>query len=854
MRPRVNGKFLSVGGDKLLLRGVTYGTFRPGPDGCGLPSRGRTDADFAAMAAAGVNTVRLYTPPPEWLLDTASEHAIRVLAGLPWEQHVAFLDDRDVVKRIEKGVREGARTCAGHPALLGFTVGNEIPAPIARWHGPRPIEHFIERLFDATKDTDPDALVSYVSYPTTEYLQLPFLDFACFNVYLEGQRTLERYIARLHNLIGDRPLVMTELGLDSLRNGQEEQARTLAWQLESAFDSGCAGAYVFGWTDEWHRGGYDVDDWDFGLVDRDRRPKPALGAVSRVYHHANGWGADRHWPRITVAVCTYNGARWLPGCLDALARLDYPDWEVIVVSDGSTDGTDAIAAEYGVRLIRTDHNEGLANARNSALSAADGEIVAYLDDDARPEADWLRHLALAFERGHAAVGGPNIPPDEDGPIAKCVAASPGGPIHVLTHDDLAEHVPGCNMAFRRDLLVAIGGFDARFRIAGDDVDVCWRVHDAGETIGFSPAALVWHHRRPSVRAYLRQQHHYGKAEGLLHQKWPERYNRFGHLSWSGSVYGGGASAPRTRRTRVRYGTWGNRLFQSVYTPADGHIRALPRMPEWYLLLALLALLTALGFHYRPLLLAGPFLAAGLAAIALASVHGARTAMVRWRDESSARRLWMGVVTALLHAAQPVARLSGRLRAGLSPWRRGCTPRFAWPVRWSTTMWSESWTAPDGWVGRLEDRLGADCHAVTRGSEFDRWDLEVRGGALGVMRILAVIEEHGGGRQLARFRAWPRISRVVAPLVIGALAVAGAASLEGAWLATLVLGVLALATVIWTAVDCAAAAGTVRHGLGRTLADDLPVAAPSPVRQNGSHARRPDGRHAGVRPERTGTPT
>src|SRR5207244_1210027 len=157
-----------------------------------------------------------------------------------------------------------------------------IPAPIVRWYGRRRVERFLERLYRAAKAEDPDGLVTYVNNPSTEYLQLPFVDFLCFNVYLESQQSLEAYLARLQNVAGDRPLIMAEIGLDSRRNGEEAQARTLDWQVRTAFAAGCAGAFVFAWTDEWFRGGAEVDDWCFGLTRRDRGPKPALAAVSRA--------------------------------------------------------------------------------------------------------------------------------------------------------------------------------------------------------------------------------------------------------------------------------------------------------------------------------------------------------------------------------------------------------------------------------------------------------------------------------------------------------------------------------------------------------------------------------------------
>ena len=122
-----------------------------------------------------------------------------------------------------------------------------------------------------------------------------------------------------------------------------------------------------------------------------------------------------------------------------------------------------------VRLIRQ-ANRGLAVARNVGLAAATGEVVAYTDADCAADPDWLTHLVHRLaDTGAAAAGGPNLSPD-DGWLAACVAAAPGQPHEMLEPDGGAEHLPGCNMAFDRNALAAVGGFDPRFRTAGDDVD------------------------------------------------------------------------------------------------------------------------------------------------------------------------------------------------------------------------------------------------------------------------------------------------------------------------------------------------------------------------------------------------
>ena len=814
VRPRPSGKFLYVRGQKFWVRGVTYGTFRPGAGCCDYPRADVVESDFARIAAAGLNTVRTYTVPPRWLLDAAQRLGLRVMVGLPWEQHITFLDGRTRAREIVDRVGRGVRACAGHPALLCYTVGNEIPAPVVRWHGRRRVERYLERLYRVAKAEDPDALVTYVNYPTTEYLQLPFLDLVCFNVFLESQTRLEAYLARLHNIAGDRPFILTEIGLDSRRHGEEAQARSLDWQVRTAFASGCAGAVVFAWTDEWHRGGCDIEDWDFGLTTRDRRPKPALEAVRKAFAEIP-FPPDVDWPRISVVVCTHNGSRTIRQCCQGLRKLDYPRFEVMVVDDGSTDRTASIVQESGFRLIRT-ANHGLSHARNVGLEAATGEIVAYLDDDAYPDPHWLTHLASTFLRTpHVGVGGPNIPPGDDGWIAECVANSPGGPVHVLLSDCEAEHIPGCNMAFRKNALRAIGGFDPQFRVAGDDVDVCWRLQHQGWTLGVNPAALVLHHRRNSVRAYWKQQVGYGKAEALLARKWPEKYNAAGHPRWTGRVYGRrGPVASWWTRGRIYQGIWGSAPYQALYQPAHSLASALPLMPEWYLVVFALGALSAIGALWAPLFFAMPWLVLVLGTPVVQALMAARQATFASAPSSYVARLkWRGL-TFVLHLVQPIARLYGRLRNGLHPWRQRNASRLAVPCPRTDSSWREQWRSADETLRSLEGALRADGAIVVPGSAYDRWDLEIQGGLLGSVRTRMVIEEHGAGRQMVRFRSWPLCSIVGGAIAIVFVLCSIAGAFGHAWTACVILSSLALLLGGSIIHECAVATATLLRGLGR----------------------------------------
>jgi GT2 family glycosyltransferase len=495
-----------------------------------------------------------------------------------------------------------------------------------------------------------------------------------------------------------------------------------------------------------------------------------------------------------------------------VARLDYPNFEVIVVDDGSTDGTADIVGEYDVRIVRTE-NLGLSNARNTGMRAAAGEIIAYLDDDAYPDAHWLQYLAAMFLRtNHAGIGGPNLSPAVDGPIAHCVANAPGGPVHVLLSDREAEHIPGCNMAFRKACLEAIGGFDPQFRVAGDDVDLCWRLQECGWTLGFHPTALVWHHRRNSVRAYWKQQLGYGRAEGMLKKKWPEKYNGTGQLTWAGRIYSRGLTrALDFRRGRIYHGMWGAAPFQRLYQPAPHALYSLSLMPEWYLAIPILVAISALSTVWRPLVFAVPLLVFTSTAPVVQgwlSTSDVIFPSTRRGPGAGLRRLGLRFLTALLHVLHPIARLCGRVQAGSCTRPRGVRPSFPRPRVFA--RWTERGQAPEARLRRVEQDLRGLGATVRRGGDWDRWDLEVVCGALGGARLMMAVEDHGAGNQLIRVRWWPTVSATALTLTTGIAALSAAAGIDGGWSAAAILGTAVAAIVLRTACQCGAATAVIER--------------------------------------------
>jgi GT2 family glycosyltransferase len=786
---RVRAKFFFEGERKWFIKGVTYGPFAPDAQGDFVGDPAKARRDFALMQEIGINLLRIYHIPPRWFLDLAREHGLRVLISIPWAEHIEFLNQPAMRRQIVETIRAGVAKNRGHDAIFAYLVGNEIPTTMVRWLGARRVVEFVEKLIRVARQTDPRPLYSYASYPPTEYLLPANSDFCSFNVYLERQLDFEKYLARLQNLAEDRPLIFGEFGLDTIRKTEEQQAEVLTWHLESVVRGGAAGTIFFAWTDEWFTGGHDIADWAFGLVTRERQPKKAFHALTE-YLHCEGSLVQRvklpRYPKVSVIVCSYNGGATLRDCLESLDLVEYPDFEIVLVDDGSKDKTQEIVAEWKAEretrnaegekklpgfISIVQPNMGLSYARNAGAHAATGEVFAYTDSDCMPDVDWLFYLVGTLISGdYVGVGGPNISPPAANWIQAAVAAAPGGPSHVLLTDVVAEHIPGCNMAFHRAAFESVGGFDTEYRKAGDDVDFCWRLQNSGGVIAFSPSAIVWHYRRFTMKAFRAQQEGYGEAESMLRFKHLIFFGPTGTAKWKGQIYGGPRFHWLTAKPIIYHGVFGHGLFQSIYPAAQSDVAAYLSSIEWVVLTAFMAVL---GIPLEKLRMVPLLMFLGTFLVALSYMLSAR---IEPKYDTVRARLLVAFLAFMQPLGRGWARYFTWLKYKHTPRAVIARPEADLPARSrggsraQFDFWNEAGQGREQLLTEVFSLLEKEGWSYSTDTGWKDWDVQIYGNQWWSIQLRTVTEYHGGPKCLTRVRL--RVRPVVTTVLINAVLLAG----------------------------------------------------------------------------------
>ncbi len=233
-------------------------------------------------------------------------------------------------------------------------------------------------------------------------------------------------------------------------------------------------------------------------------------------------------PTVSVVIAVYNSEMSIAKCLQSLAEMTHPHYEVIVVDDGSTDRTRLVCNSFPwIRLLSV-QNGGPSRARNIGVGKARGKYIAFTDGDCIVDPEWLGQLERPFgDPQVAGVGGDQISPDDEsekGRIIQEFMKTIGfitdyvKNVSVITQTD---HNPTCNVMYRRSVLDETGGFDEDLW-PGEDVDLDLRIRRQGHRLLYNPSAVVKHYRPNSYRAYARMMRRYGSAQAYL----VRRYGKF----------------------------------------------------------------------------------------------------------------------------------------------------------------------------------------------------------------------------------------------------------------------------------------------------------------------------------------
>jgi glycosyltransferase involved in cell wall biosynthesis len=517
-RVRTDGKFFALDGRRFVFRGLHH---HARSDGAVAMAQLR-EAGFSVIVAQSVDAA---------FLAAAADHDLYVLAevGLPpWREFrtASRRQTRGALKTVVGGLASAITAFHGDAHLLGAVIRCPVE-PAGSPTPPRLVGRVLDDLARSLRDLEAAMLVAAYLPPTARECPIE-LDFLIAAPH--PAKALSTALGEAHLLVGDRPLV-----LQAVCPPPRSRFDVSSYEatIDAAAARGAAGTIL--------AGDRTAASSSF-LATQDSRAAIARSNVRTVADLAV------EWPTVTIIICAYNAAATLDECLDNVALLDYPQLEVIVVDDGSIDDTAGIVdRHHRVRLISLDH-AGLSSARNVGFREARGEVVAYLDADAYPPPEWVRFLVLGLTGDRVvASGGPNVPPPDERPGAQVVAHCPGAPIPFLHRADRALHLPGCNLALRREVLHDLGGFDPELTSA-EDVDLQLRLRDRGHELGYHPAAFVWHRRRPGVRTYLSQQRGYGRGQAFAVVRSPAAYrhhrlNKFRRAAARGTRLKGPVAVP-----------------------------------------------------------------------------------------------------------------------------------------------------------------------------------------------------------------------------------------------------------------------------------------------------------------------
>ena len=305
------------------------------------------------------------------------------------------------------------------------------------------------------------------------------------------------------------------------------------------------------------------------------------------------------------------------------------------------------------------------------------------------------------------------------------------------------------MAFWRWAFENVGGFDPEYHAAGDDVDFCWRLQQAGGVIAFSPTAIVWHHRRFTLRAFRKQQEGYGEAESLLRFKHLIFFGPTGTAKWRGQIYGTPRFSWFINRPIIYHGIFADGFFQSIYPTPQSEVAAYVSSIEWF---ALTIFLFGVGVFVPPLRIVPYLMLGGTLCVALSY-------MVRARIEPRFDTILSRLLVMLLAFAQPLVRGWSRYFTWLHFKRTPGSVIAQHEKLPAGTKFRSNWRRLAYWNEEGKDRhsllreiftiLDRENWRYSIDTGWQEWDIQIYGNFWWSIILRTVTEYHGGGKCLTR---------------------------------------------------------------------------------------------------------
>ena len=235
---------------------------------------------------------------------------------------------------------------------------------------------------------------------------------------------------------------------------------------------------------------------------------------------------------ISVIIPVHNGSQTLPACLQALKDQTRRPDEVIVVDDGSTDRTAAVAAGFGATVL-SQTRAGPAAARNRGAAVARGQILLFTDADCAPATDWLERLAASFADPTVAGAKGCYRTRQPELVARFVQQEYQDRYDRMAGQPQIDFVDTYSAAYRRDLFVATGGFDTTFPTASvEDQEFSFRLAQQGHRLVYVPGAVVFHRHNRTVGAYVRRKFRIGYWKAVVTRRYPAKLVRDSHTPQS----------------------------------------------------------------------------------------------------------------------------------------------------------------------------------------------------------------------------------------------------------------------------------------------------------------------------------